>query len=421
MTTSDTATSESSADDAVVFNPLEEGFVAWPYDQYRRLRAADPVHWSELLQGWVLTRYDDVNKVLRDATISVDIANANDTPAIVAERGRLDDRDRGAETLVLRDDPDHARLRKLLQGPFRPRAIDGQRSTIEEHVDRAVEQLRATHEPGQVIDLVSDFAYPLPVEIFCEMLGIPDEDQPQFRKWTMDVARNLDPMMSEAERAECMQSVDDMRAYLEALVEVKRTQKADDVLSELIHAEEDGERLNHEELMAQLMTLYVAGHEPTAGLIGNGMLALLRAGLVERLQAEPELRANAISELLRYDGPNQFVRRIATAPLDLGGTEVGAGELIFASPGAANRDPARWGDTADEVVLDRPDAGQHLQFGAGIHACLGSHFARAQAEVAFAALFDRFEGLELAGEAEWSRRMVIRGLARLPVTCRAIH
>jgi cytochrome P450 len=169
--------------------------------------------------------------------------------------------------------------------------------------------------------------------------------------------------------------------------------------------------------MAQLLTLYVAGHEPTAGLIGNGMLALLRfPDQLQRMRSEPELRRNGISELLRFDGPNQFVRRITTRATVVGGVELPAGAVVYASPGSANRDPDRWGDTSDEVVVDRPDAGQHLQFGAGVHACLGSHLARLQAEVAFAALFERLDDVELAGAPEWSTRMVIRGLNALPLS-----
>jgi cytochrome P450 len=170
--------------------------------------------------------------------------------------------------------------------------------------------------------------------------------------------------------------------------------------------------------MAQLVTLYMAGHEPTAALIGAGMLALLRApDQFARVRSEPGLLRNAVSELLRYDGPNQFVRRITTVPTVVGDVELPAGAVVYASPASANRDPDRWGETADQVVVDRSDAGQHLQFGAGVHACLGSHLARLQAEIAFAAIFERLHDIALAGEPQWSTRMFIRALNSLPISC----
>lgn len=401
----------------VAFNPLEEGFVESPYEQYARLRAEDPVHRSELLHGWVVTRFDDVGAILRDASVSSDIDNATPTPLTGPEIARRDEQARGGNTLVLADDPEHARLRKLLARPFRPREIELLRDQIVERVTHTLDAVRDRRGPAASFDLIEEFAYPLPVEIFCEMLGVPDEDHPRFRHWTQCVARSLDPLMDEDEREECMLGVDEMYAYLEDQALEKRENPGDDLMSSLVHAEVDGERLSHEDLMAQLLTLYVAGHEPTAGLIGNGTLALLRdRPQFDRLRREPELRRTAISELLRFDGPNQFVRRVATRPMDVGDETIEAGDVIYASPGSANRDPLRWGETADRVVVDRPDAGQHLQFGAGVHACLGSHLARLQAEVAFAAIFDRLDDLELAGEPEWSTRMVIRGLNRLPVS-----
>jgi cytochrome P450 len=403
-------------DGPVTFDPLEEGFVASPYEQYARLRDADPVHRSSLLHGWVVTRFEDVGAILRDPSVSSDIDNATPTPLTQPEISRRDEQARGGNTLVLADDPEHARLRKLLAKPFRPREIELLREQVVERVARTLDAIRDERGSEATFDLIEEFAYPLPVEIFCDMLGVPDEDHPQFRHWTQCVARSLDPVMDDDEREECMHGVDAMYGYLEVHAIEKREHPDDDLMSSLVHAEVDGERLTHEDLMAQLLTLYVAGHEPTASLIGNGTLALLRdRPQLERLRAEPELRRNAISELLRFDGPNQFVRRVATSTMQLGGETIEAGDVIYASPGSANRDPRRWGDSADSVIVDRPDAGQHLQFGAGVHACLGSHLARLQAEVAFTAIFDRLDDLQLAGEPEWSTRMVIRGLNRLPV------
>jgi cytochrome P450 len=407
--------------DAIAFNPLEEGFVDWPYDQYRRLRAHDPIHYSELLHGWVVTRYADVDTLLRDPTISSEIDNADPTPLTATEIERRD-QSTGGRTLVLLDDPDHARLRKLIAKPFRPKEIERFQQLIRDRVAARVDALVATHGPDEPVelDLIGDFAYPLPVEIFCHMLGIPEEDHPIFRQWVNGIARNLDPVMNPEERERLRAEFDEMMGYLAELVDAKRGRDDDDVLSGLIHAEEDGQTLTREELLAQVITLYVAGHEPTAGLVGNGTRTLLdfprQWGL---LLDDRSLLRNAVTELLRFDGPNQFVRRIAmrdtTFDTPSGPVTIPARAVVYASPGSANRDEAQWGPTVDDVDVTRADAGSHLQFGAGIHSCLGQHLARMQSEAMLAAILDRFANLELVGDPVWSTRMVIRGLNRLPV------
>src|SRR3954467_7125430 len=200
---------------AVAVDPFEAGYVESPYEQYARLRATDPVHWSDLLSGWVLTRYDDVAHILRDPTISVEIENARSTPVVEPERHRMTERGGKADTLVLRDDPDHARLRRLMQQPFGIRAIDELRDMVRVRIDTALDDLL----PRGQIDVIGDFAYPLPVAIFCEMLGIPDEDSPRFRDWTSAVARNLDPVISADEREKCFALMDEMELYLVEQIE----------------------------------------------------------------------------------------------------------------------------------------------------------------------------------------------------------
>jgi cytochrome P450 len=402
------------AGEDVAFDPFEPGFVESPYEQYARLRAADPVHWSPLLEGWVLTRHDHAVAVLRDPSVSSDLANAAPTAAVERQRQRQARSGRRSDTLVLRDDPDHQRLRKLLQRPFGPRPVESLRSMVTERVDAALAELG----PRGEIDAIVDFAYPLPVAVFCEMLGLPDEDTPRVRGWIRAVARLLDPVLDDAEHARCQGLMDELYAYLDAQIEQKRRAPGDDVLTGLVQAEDGGDRLSRDELVAQIVTLYVAGHEPTTALVGNGLLALLRQpDELARLHAAPELMPNAVHELLRFDGPNQFVRRIALAPLRLGGSSVAPGDVIYVGIAAANRDPARWRDP-DRVHLDRPDAAHHLQFGAGIHTCLGAHLARLQAEVMLGALVHGLDGVALAGEPEWNDRMVLRGLQRLPVSYR---
>ena len=399
--------------DRECFDPFEPGYVESPYGQYARLRATDPVHWSGLLEGWVLTRYDDVAQVLRDLTISVELENAKPTMVAESERLRMAERGGKAETLVLRDDPDHARLRRLMQQPFGIRAIDNLREMVRVRIDAALDELVTRGE----MDVIADFAYPLPVAIFCEMLGIPDEDSPRFRDWTSAVARNLDPLISADEREKCMALMDEMELYLVEQIEEKRRNPADDIMTELVHAEEEGDRLSREELVAQLVTLYVAGHEPTTALIGTGMRALIEhPEQLDLLESDPSLFPNAVNEFLRWDGPNQFVRRITTEPIELSVRTVEPGQIIYCCVGAANRDPDRWGDDVDEVHVDRADASHHLQFGMGVHSCLGTHLARLQAELALRALVTRLDDISLAGPPVWSERMVIRGLQNLPVS-----
>lgn len=408
-------TAAQAAGKGVAFDPFEPGFVDSPYEQYARLRDADPVHWSGMLQGWVLTRHDDVASLLRDPTVSSDLDNASPTTVVLRQRERQALGGRRSDTLVLRDDPDHNRLRKLLQRPFGPRPVEGLRRMVSARVDAAIAELA----PQGAMDVIADFAYPLPVAVFCELLGLPDEDTPRVREWIRAVARMLDPVLDDDEYDRCNQLMNELYDYLEGQVEAKRRAPADDVLTQLVHAEDDGDTLTRDELVAQLVTLYVAGHEPTTALVGNGLLALLRQPeQLELLRARPDLLPNAVHELLRYDGPNQFVRRIAAVPITFGTVRIAPGDVIYVGIGAANRDPDRWTDP-DGVRVDREDAARHLQFGAGIHMCLGSHLARLQAEVMLGALVHRLDDVALAGEPVWSDRMVLRGLRHLPIAYRA--
>jgi cytochrome P450 len=407
-------TTAQAAGKGVAFDPFEPGFVDSPYEQYARLRAVDPVHWSGLLEGWVLTRHDDVAALLRDPTVSSDLDNASPTGVVSLQRERQARGGRRSDTLVLRDDPDHNRLRKLLQKPFGPRPVEGLRRMVSARVDTAIAQLA----PRGAMDVIADFAYPLPVGMFCEMLGLPDEDTPRVREWIRAVARMLDPVLDDDEYHRCNQLMNELYSYLEGQIEAKRRAPADDVLTELVHAEDDGDRLTRDELVAQLVTLYVAGHEPTTALVGNGLLALLRQPeQLALLRARPDLLPNAVHELLRYDGPNQFVRRIAVEAITFGTARIVPGDVIYVGIGAANRDPDRWTES-DRVRVDRDDAARHLQFGAGVHMCLGSHLARLQAEVMLGALVYGLDDVALAGDPVWSDRMVLRGLQHLPITYR---
>jgi cytochrome P450 len=352
----------------------------------------------------MLTRYDDVSAVLRDPTVSSDLDKAAPSAVVDALVARADRSERDGMTLVLQDDPEHARLRRHIQAPFTARSIEQLRASVRERVDRHLDVLA----PKGAMELIGDFAYPLPVEVFCEMLGIPEEASPRFRRWTAAVARSLDLVIAEEEYAACMVEVAEMEEYLRSVAD--RTP---------LWAEVRDGGLTPGELVAQLLTLYVAGHEPTTALVGNGMAALFaHPAELERLQADPSLVPAAVLELLRYDGPNQFVRRIAMRPMRIGDRDVAPGDVLYLGVGAANHDPARWGDDAESLRVTRADAAQHLQFGGGIHHCLGAHLARLQAEEALAAMFRRLPDLRPDGPVEWSNRMTLRSVSAVPLAFR---
>ncbi len=409
----------TSPSPAVAFDPFEAGFDAWPYEQYGRLREQDPIHWSELLCGWIVTRYEDVAAILRDRTMSSDLNNAASSTVV----DLLRDRDRmreGARTIVLLDDPEHLRIRRLIQAPFTVRSVEKIRESIHRRVDTALDSI----EPLGSMDLISELAYPLPVSVFCEMLGIPDEAGPQFHGWTAAVARSLDLVISGEEYDACLAEIEEMEEYLGTLVDAKEQAPADDILSAMLAAEVDGVGFTRDELIVNLVTLYVAGHEPTTALIGNGMAHLLdRPELLAALQADPSLVPAAVQELLRFDGPNQFVRRIALEPTAIEGPDgpvaIAAGDVIYVGIGAANHDPARFGPDAGELVLDRHAAAAHLQFGGGAHSCLGAHLARMQAEITLTAMFERLPDIAPGGDVEWSGRTTLRSVSAVPITWRA--
>lgn len=410
MTTAET-------DSTVRFDPFEEGYTEWPYAQYARLREADPVHKSELLQGWVLTRHQDVERVLKDPSMSADIDKATPTPITEMEIKRRSEIEQGdADPLPLLDEPDHTRVRRLIAPTFRKGSVKNLNETIERHVGGLLDGIVERHGSRGTFDLVSEFAYPMPVMVICELMGVPEEDGPEFRHWVQLVALGLDPFISPDDRERSLGAGEEMRAYLRHQVAAKRGTPTDDLTSELAAATEDGEQLTAEELILQLQTLYIAGHEPVTAVLGNGFRGLFeQSDQLQMLRDDPSLLEHAVLELLRYDGPNQFVRRIATQDLHFEGGTIPAGAVIYPGIAAANHDPAEFGDDADEIRVDRPSAAHHLQLGAGIHACLGTHLAKLESEIAIRRLLERFPRLELVEPPTWANRMVLRSVNELKV------
>jgi hypothetical protein len=387
----------------LLFNPLLAEFHANPYPFYHRLRREDPVHHSTL-GPWVLTRYDDVELVLRDSRFG----RAGFTPFLDTDEGRL------PPSMLFRDPPDHTRLRSLVSRAFTPRVIEAMRAHIQEIVDRLLERVRA----AGAMDLIADLAYPLPVTVICEMLGVPVEDQARIQQWSTDVARSLDAIGMTADPQVAERGRIGRRAladYFRALLPERRRHPREDLLSSLITAEERGDRLTEGELLTTCILLFVAGHETTVNLIGNGVLALLRhPDQLARLRENPGLITSAVEELLRYDSPVQRTGRIPTADVEIDGRTIPKGSMVVAAIGGANRDPAHFPEP-DRLDLGRPD-NRHLAFGFGIHFCLGAALARVEGQVAIGTLLDRLPGLALATDTpEWRESSVLRGLKALPV------
>ncbi len=398
-------------------NPFEDGFFDDPYDQYRRLRESVPIHESPL-GPWTLLRYEDCSRLLRNPTTSVEdvnLASENERRAMFTAAG-YDRPDRGSLAILNLDPPDHTRIRRLMQKAFTPRRVEALNERVQVLVDEALDEIA----PNGQMDVIADLAFPLPFAVISEMLGMPEADRHQLRAWSHTMVRALEPTLTPDDVPELMEASDNMLEHVRRAIEWKRKEPADDLLSALIAAEEEGDRLSTEELIAQVVLLFIAGHETTVNLIGNGMLALLRnPDQLALLRSTPELIGNAVEELLRFDSPVQFTRRIAMAPLELGdGVTVEPGSFIFTILGAANHDPEHFGPDADRLDLNRRNAPHHLSFGGGIHHCLGAVLARAEARVAIGTLVQRFPELALASDdtPAWNGRIVLRGLDALPVT-----
>jgi cytochrome P450 len=312
--------------------------------------------------------------------------------------------------MLNRDPPDHTRLRRLVSKAFTPRTVEQLRPRIQQLVDQALGSARPQ------LEVIGDLAFPLPFQVISEMLGMPETDIGQLREWSGTLVRNLEPVVDPDTLRAIVEAGESMRALVGDMIAWKRKHPANDVLSGLIASEDHGDVLSDDELADQVMLLYIAGHETTVNLIGNGTLALLRhRDQLDRLRDDPDLDPTAVEELLRYDSPVQMTRRITLAGVDIQGKTIEAGAFVVLVLGSANRDPGHWGDSADALDVGRRDANQHLSFGGGHHYCLGAALARLEAQVAIGTLVRRYPALELDGSPESNGRINLRGLARLPV------
>ncbi len=395
------------------FDPRDPIFRANPYPTYDRLRETEPVLVSPL-GLFVLSRHADCVMVLHHPETSNDQRNSAlyQTFAESLDFDPIEDRQ---PSFLFLDPPDHTRLRGLVSHAFTPRRVRDLGPLIEKVVGDLIDARVASGE----FEVVEDLAYPLPVRIICELLGVPPSDNQIFKDWSHDLARALDPdfMIPDDVRARQMIAFEGLRQYFEKLVAERTKNPGDDMLSALIQAEQDGDKLTHDELLTTLTLLLIAGFETTVNLIGNAVLQLGRhPDQWAKLRADPSLARGAVEETLRFDPPVQLTGRISMTDLPVNGHIIGKGQQALCVIGAANRDPAEFGETAQEYDITRSNI-NHVSFGAGIHFCVGAPLARIEATLALRILAERIESLEIETDTpEYKENFVLRGLQSLPVS-----
>jgi cytochrome P450 len=388
-------------------DPVLARLMANPYPIYEQLRLAGSINWLDEIGAWSVARYPDVGDLLTDPRFSAqrseDVGMGPATPASIVPPGTL--------SMLASDPPDHTRLRTLVQKAFTPRRIESLRPRIQTLVDDLLD--RAAGQPGPV-DLISEFAYPLPVMVIAELLGVPPEDRADFRAWSNAAAASLDMLLPPGRIEQAVTAYGELHMYLRAVIDRRRIEPRDDLISDLVAVEEQGDTLTEAELIVMCTLLLIAGHETTVNLIGNGSLALLRhPDQLDRLRAEPHLLSTAIEELLRFDAPVQMTARIARDDLQLGSEHIRGGDWVLALLGSANHDPAVFTDPQQLDLGRSPNP--HLAFGRGIHYCLGAPLARMEGQIAIGSLVGRFADIHLAGEPVRRPTITLRGLQTLPV------
>jgi cytochrome P450 len=375
-----------------------------PHPHYHQMRAATPVlavpEWDE----YVCTRWEDCERVLRDPTFSSDPSTRRRETQILS----FGDMER-PRSMLMTDPPDHTRLRKLVSKAFTPRTVEQLRPHVADLAQGMLDEVDPTG-----FDLISGLGFPLPVTVICELLGIPVADQHLFGPWSSDASRLLDGDIDQPTAQKGLMAFMQIVGYLNGIFEERRANPRDDLLTALLAAEESGDKLSEEELRTTVVLLFIAGHETTTNLIGNGTVALLRSrDQWDRLVADPSLAPGAVEELLRFDGPVHLTGRTATVPSIVGGVEVEPGQGVVTLLAAANRDPARFPDP-DRLDITRPD-NHHLTFSHGLHYCLGAALARLEGQEVFKALTQRFPTLELTAEPEHRDHFILRGYKAIHV------
>ncbi len=392
-----------------------------PYPIYHQLREEDPVHWSDAWGCWVLTRYADVVAVLRDYRRFTNVGRIASFLNQLPENVRAEIRplyDNFTVGMPNTDPPEHTRVRGLVNKAFTARVVEGMRPRVQEIVNELLDLVESSGR----LEAIGDFAYPLPAIVIAETLGVPATDRDQFKKWSDDIVAFHGTGRPHVETIrKSAAALLETKAWLLQLIEARRQQPQDDLISALVAAEERGDMLNETELVATCITLLTAGHETTTGLIGNGLLALLRhPQQLQKLKEEPVLIGAAVEEFLRFD--TSFLRawRLTAEDVELGGKRIPKGQTLSLMLGAANRDPAQFAHPDRLDITRQPNL--HTSFGWGIHFCAGAPLARREAEIAFTTLLRRFPTLTLVEEGvEWQQNNTFHNLKTLPVIIASGH
>ena len=406
-------TSETSAAPLSLYHLLDPEVLANPYPLYRRLRTEDPVHWDPYLHAWIVTRYEDVATVFRrfsaDRTPAPEYFEALGVPEVGPVAQVM------VKQMLFLDAPAHTRLRRLAGAAFQPVQVNKLRQHIQDIADRLIDDIVA-RGTGR-LDMLADFAEPLPAMVTTELLGVSVEDHVKLKDWSVTFAEMLGNFQHNPDRlGGVLEAVQNLTEYFHDAIREQRRQPRDGLVSAFLAAEVDGDRLSDEEVAANCIVTMVGGLETTTNLIGNGTLTLLRNPAdLQRLRTEPDVMPSAVEELLRYESPSQHTARIARDDLELGGKQMRKGQAVIAVMAAGNRDPERFPEP-DRLDIERPD-NRHLAFGWASHFCFGAPLARLEAEISFTSLLHRLPELQLVDQPlVWRENLGLRGLKSLPLT-----
>jgi cytochrome P450 len=390
---------------------LEPEVLANPYPLYHKLRSEDPVHWDRFLHTWVVTRYPDVVNVLHSFS-----ADRTPTPAQLTAMG-LSALNPIAQVMVKQmlfmDAPAHTRLRGLASAAFTPGKVEALRQHIQEIANDLLDRVQTRGR----MDIIADFAAPLPAIVTAEMLGVPTEDHANLKKWSADFAEMLGNFQHNPDRIpRVLESTNSLTSYFQAAISKMRQHPRQGLIYSFMTAELDGDRLTDEEIVANSIVTMVGGQETTTNLIGNGLLTLMRnPEQLAQLRDNPSLIPSAVEELLRYESPSQHTGRIAREDVEMADKQIRKGQAVMAIMAAANRDPERF-PNPDQLILDRSD-NKHLAFGWSSHFCFGAPLARMEGQIAFETILRRLPNLKITpGPVTWRNNSGLRGLTSLPVT-----
>lgn len=399
---------ESNELDTKPFTPLSPDFLKNPYPFYHQLRSQDPIQWVSSIKekGWFVTGYKEASAILKDSRFKTRIPLPQNSKAyeqLTSVQKNM---------MLFKNPPDHTRLRSLVSKAFTPRVIGDLRPYIEETVNQLLDHAEGTGR----MDIISDLAFPLPGTIIAGILGVPLDDRQQFKEWSTILIRTIDLTRTEKVLHSGSHVALKLMDYFRNLIKQRMQHPQNDLISTLIKEEEQGSKLNEDELLSTCILLLIAGHETTVNLIGNGVLSLLQhPEQLKKLKENPSLIHSAVEELLRYESPTQMTARFAAEDIEMGGKFIRKGHQVYILLGAANRDPAHFSNPDQLDITRTPN--QHLAFGAGAHFCLGASLARLEAQIAIQALFQRIPNIQLeADRLEWRKLVGFRALKALPVS-----